>query len=93
MPIPLPVKPNARAFSEHCGLTAAQYAAIHLRVPASGTPWLDNMIATGRRMEIAAAALGGFDIPSLGGTPNVVMEAYEIADEFMKEQYWRQFNE
>lgn len=30
-------------------LTARQYAAIHLRVPESGEPWLDEMIEQSRR--------------------------------------------
>ena len=27
-----------------CGMTLRQYAAIHLKVPNSGTDWLDEMI-------------------------------------------------
>jgi hypothetical protein len=29
---------------EHEGMTLRQYAAIHLKVPDSGTDWLDEMI-------------------------------------------------
>jgi hypothetical protein len=41
--------------TEHGGLTAREYAAIALRVPESGTPWLDQMIAASRRMDLAQA--------------------------------------
>ncbi len=44
------------------GLTARQYAAIHLRVPDSGEDWLDRMIRQARRMDVieknAAAIIG-----------------------------------
>lgn len=39
------------------GLTAQEYAAIHLKVADSGTPWLDEMIEKSRRDEFAKAAL------------------------------------
>lgn len=39
------------------GLTARQYAAIALRVPDSGEPWLDKMIKQARRMDAAESAL------------------------------------
>ena len=43
------------------GLTAQEYAAIQLRVPESGTEWLDAMIRKARRMDtettIAAALI------------------------------------
>lgn len=41
------------------GLTARQYAAIHLRVPDSGEPWLDAMIKRSRHADLVAAALQG----------------------------------
>lgn len=37
------------------GMSLCQYAAIHLGVPDSGTPWLDKMIREGRRWELAKA--------------------------------------
>lgn len=49
------------------GLTASEHAAIHLRVPMSGNPWLDAMITEARRWDAAQAAMqgaindGGFD--------------------------------
>jgi len=36
------------------GLEAAEYAAIHLKVPKSGTPWLDEMIEEANRRDLAA---------------------------------------
>jgi hypothetical protein len=41
------------------GMTLRQYAAIKLRVPDSGTDWLDDMIREGRRMDYAGQALAG----------------------------------
>jgi hypothetical protein len=43
----------------HKGMTLRQYAAIKLRVPDSGTDWLDDMIREGRRMDYAGQALAG----------------------------------
>lgn len=39
------------------GPTLRQYAAIKLRVPNSGTDWLDEMIRTSRRDDLAAKAM------------------------------------
>lgn len=43
----------------HAGMTLRQYAAIKLRVPNSGTDWLDDMIRESQRDEFAAKALQG----------------------------------
>lgn len=44
-PVPgLSALPNGDFFYPTGGLTAREYAAIHLRVPSSGTPWLDEMV-------------------------------------------------
>lgn len=43
----------------HLGLTAREHAAIHLRVPMSGNPWLDAMITESRRWDAAQAAMQG----------------------------------
>lgn len=43
--------------SSHFGLTAQEYAAIHLKVADSGTPWLDEMIEKSRRDDLAARAM------------------------------------
>lgn len=41
--------------SAHPGLTARQYAAIHLRVPMADEPWLNAMITEARRWDAAQA--------------------------------------
>lgn len=39
------------------GMNLRQYAAIKLRVPDSGTDWLDEMILASKRDELAAKAI------------------------------------
>ena len=39
------------------GMSTREYAAIKLRVPDSGTDWLDEMIVQSLRLEIAAKAM------------------------------------
>ena len=67
------------------GMTLRQYAAIKLRVPNSGADWLDEMIRTSLRDDLAAKAMQGmagrfgycergWDQKDLAG------QAYEIAD-------------
>jgi hypothetical protein len=41
------------------GMTLRQYAAIHLKRPQSGLPWLDEMIEQARRDAFAGQALQG----------------------------------
>lgn len=41
------------------GMSAVEYAAIHLCQPISGTPWLDEAIAKARRERLAGQALAG----------------------------------
>ena len=41
------------------GITARQYAAIHLKVPRSGDPEIDAMIRESRKAEFAGQALAG----------------------------------
>lgn len=41
------------------GMNLRQYAAIKLRVPNSGTDWLDAMIVEAKRDELAAKAMQG----------------------------------
>lgn len=49
------------------GMTLRQYAAIKLRVPNSGTDWLDEMIRTSLRDELAAKAVQAyFTDPNVG---------------------------
>lgn len=35
----------------HPGMTMRQYAAIHLKVPSSGTEWLDEMIEEANKLD------------------------------------------
>jgi hypothetical protein len=44
------------------GMSAIEYAAIHTGQPCSGTPWLDDMIAKGRRERLAGQALASMTI-------------------------------
>ena len=41
------------------GLSQRAYAAIHLRVPDSGLPWLDTMIERARRYDMLAQGRKG----------------------------------
>lgn len=41
------------------GFTQRERAAIDLRVPDSGSEWLDEMIREGRRLDMATASLSG----------------------------------
>lgn len=53
-----PMQHHGRA--DDTGLTAREHAAIQLRVPTSGTPWLDDMIRQSLRNGLAARAMQGF---------------------------------
>lgn len=59
---PNTVKVTDEAYAELRGMTLRQYAAIHLRVPDSGLPWLDEMISaskdSGMSVERTRAMLG-----------------------------------
>ena len=67
------------------GMTLRQYAAIKLRVPNSGTDWLDEMIRTSLRDDLAAKAMQG-----MAGShcycergwdqKDLSRQAYELAD-------------
>lgn len=48
------------------GMTLRQYAAIQLRVPESGTDWLDDMIRESLRDDLAANVLQGFMVRANG---------------------------
>lgn len=78
------------------GMTQRELAAIKLRVPESGTEWLDNMIRASLRDEFAAtvmqAGMHGASLPGLtDGNPGAVAllnEAcatfYFVADAMLK---------
>ena len=56
-----PCHPEIIPHRDHdfAGMTLRQYAAIKLRVPNSGTDWLDEMIHQSLRDELAAKAMQG----------------------------------
>ena len=71
------------------GMTLRQYAAIKLRVPNSGTDWLDEMIRTSLRDDLAAKAMQGLyasdtEAWHCSGTPEGLAsrakDSYAIAD-------------
>lgn len=71
---------------EFPGLTAKEHAAIMLRAPASGTPWLDAMIREARvhdlAAQLAAAWLGGFEKHPAGNEKSekeFAVRAYTLA--------------
>jgi hypothetical protein len=72
------------------GMTLRQYAAIKLRVPESGTDWLDDMIRKSNREYFAAAALQGIisDASVLASLKKdgelVSRSAYHFADAMLK---------
>ena len=67
------------------GMTLRQYAAIKLRVPNSGTDWLDEMIRASLRDEFAAKAMAALIPESFSQDdehrPDVIADrAYWFAD-------------
>lgn len=57
------------------GLTARQYAAIALRVPDSGEPWLDQMIQRARLLDAATHAMAAMlSVPAPFFGKNLVHE-------------------
>ena len=69
-------------------MTLRQYAAIKLRVPDSGTDWLDEMIRTSLRDGFAEKALAGMLADSeLKGTKEDFTErSYALADAMILER-------
>lgn len=80
------------------GMTLRQYAAIKLRVPNSGTDWLDEMIRQSVRGELAAKAMQTLIScvwDDCGDTNYIVdndsrlslhLRSYEHADDMLKAQ-------
>ena len=62
------------------GMTLRQYAAIKLRVPNSGTDWLDEMIRTSLREELAAKAMQGFLMGGFESMPSGADESDDPTD-------------
>lgn len=94
---PVPLNPG-EAYKGHApcdGMTLRQYAAIKLRVPDSGTDWLDDMIRQSLRDELAGKALnaliGDSFYQSEGAAigwgeigPEISIEAYGLADAMLE---------
>jgi len=79
---------------EDNGMTLRQYAAIKLRVPNSGTDWLDDMIRTSIRNDFATKAMqshiavGFVSLCQVGHPEDQINSAiakvsYEMADAMM----------
>lgn len=67
------------------GMTLREYAAIKLRVPDSGTDWLDEMIRKSVRDEFAAKAMQSLLVAD--GTIDFdfrAKETYEMADAMLR---------
>jgi hypothetical protein len=61
------------------GFTAREYAALTLRVPDSGTDWLDAMIHKSNRNELAAnVAVQVY--PTMHNIENIARDSYRMAD-------------
>lgn len=75
-----PHDPDAQ-FYERSGMTLRQYAAIKLRIPDSGTDWLDRMILKAKRDDLAAQALQGMlsDSEVKASTMEFAEQAYTLA--------------
>lgn len=85
--------PNDANVNNQEGMTLRQYAAIKLKVPDSGTDWLDDMIKTslldefaGKAMPIAAGGLNqrGEDFVRPDQYSQLAQDAYKMADAMMK---------
>jgi hypothetical protein len=69
------------------GMTLRQYAAIKLKVPDSGTDWLDEMIVKSLRDYFAAKAMQATMArlsPNLKAMELAAALSYEMADEMIK---------
>lgn len=77
-----PCHPEIIPHRDHdfAGMTLRQYAAIKLRVPNSGTDWLDEMIREARRDELAAQMMQAVAKQNPGmWRGSVAKEAYAMA--------------
>lgn len=82
-PVTLPNHSGQCAPTE-CEMTLREYAAIHLKVPNSGTPWLDEMIRESLRDYLAAKAMQGL-LPD-SDFEYTAQEAYAMADAMLAER-------
>ena len=76
---------------KHPGMSLRAYAAIHLRVPALGLPWLDEMIARAERRELAAAVVEGIWANSSSAFLTVIgNEGKRLGDTRMSQTFARE---
>lgn len=76
------------------GMSLRQYAAIKLRVPKSGTDWLDDMIRESQRVEFAKAAMQTLlateyisaNCVYVGWENSLRGECFRLADAMLREQ-------
>ena len=86
-PFPAYTYPNGEINFGEGGITIQEYAAIQLRVPDSGTAWLDVMIRKSQRNELAAKALQGFLLDDNGDFSDRIWmaeKAYAFADAMLR---------
>lgn len=84
---PIPLGPGQfwNEKMEGCdGMTLRQYAAINLRVPQSGTDWLDEMIIQSLRMDAAEKAIQACHEISDQSAMTTALWAFSIADAMIR---------
>lgn len=76
---------DGQQFLAEIGMTLRQYAAIHLRVPNSGTDWLDDMITESRVMDAAERAMQGLIVGvERPACDYIAKTAHDMADEIVE---------
>jgi hypothetical protein len=76
---------GAAGIESFVGMTLRQYAAIKLKVPDSGTDWLDEMITKSLRNDFAAKAMQGLLASGVEASMKELAEkAYAMADAMLK---------
>lgn len=68
------------------GMTLRQYAAIKLKVPNSGTDWLDEMIKKSLHDDLAAKAMQSLLCLERGSLADAALTAYMMADAMLTER-------
>lgn len=75
--------PGLHSDPDFNGMTLREYAAIHLRIPDSGSEWLDTMIRRALLDKIAQECIGITDYNESSWEDRAA-EAYEIANAMLK---------
>jgi hypothetical protein len=84
-PRPAYTHPNGEIVLDEDGMTLRQYAAIKLKVPDSGTDWLDDMIRKSLRDDFAAKAMQGMLASDVNATRHIfAAQAYAMADAMLE---------